>query len=130
MWVHGTFTANDYLWAYIQYNGVDCYVVYSFITLDSVVLTETPTEVPLPRHRPIAPTATPTETPSLPQDLYADYAVVEAAGTTNDSVRLRSTPSTASIDTVLYTVDPGTAVWVYGTFTANDNVWAYISTTA
>ena len=101
-----------------QYNGVDCYVVYSFVTLDSAAPTETPTEVP---------TDTPTATPTDPT-AYADYtAVGENAITNTSSVNIRSTPVSGSTDNLIAQVSQNTEVYVYGTFSIDTTVWAYIS---
>ncbi|HPF86526.1 MAG TPA: hypothetical protein PK537_00565, partial [Candidatus Limiplasma sp.] len=64
---------------------------------------------------------------SDPTAAYADYTAVGADAVTNDTgVRLRSEPSTATLDTVIYQVTQGTTVWVYGTFTLDGTQWAYV----
>ncbi len=67
---------------------------------------------------------------SPPADIsgtYADYTPLDVSAVTNDTaVNLRSTPKSTITTNIISKVPLGTAVWVHGSFTIGDRMWAYV----
>ncbi len=137
VWVYSAKTVNNVRWYFIRNNGTDGYVSAEYVTLmsgaesetyqdslktpmptQSAVPTRTPTDEPSasPEITETPPTATPTITPTPTPETYKGYAL------TKTQTALRSGVSETQ-DSVLYTLNAVTLVWVNAQTYVGDVCW-------